>query len=536
MRNIGIMRLLALCCIFALFTASTHAFVRIAAYRSTTTSVVQKDVFQTVSVQHGGITRKYSYFKPAGNTPTSGYPVVFVLHGGKWDMTGMRTQVGWQFEDEAKKEPFIVLYPDATSYSDYKIRVKNDTDGKGHWNDGRNVPGYYSSDKNVDDVGYISFLIDEIAKKYTIDKSRVYVTGFSNGAMMTDLLWCKLSNRIAAIAPVSGTMSPDVAKNCNPTRNIPVLMINGTADPLVTWNATPPTFPGLNEWELGTMIPVPETLNTWLKANNCDTSNVVKKVINPVNDGTLINATIYAACGRQQNWVQMYEVKNGGHTWPQGKGNISEKLIGKTNKDINAGNVIWGFFRTKGLYGTVATDTPASTPKASQYPGCPKVDIVVGAQTWASCNINAGSNGVGTYFQWGRNDTGFNWSSWTAPSSSWWSNKGGTDAQWPCSAGYHVPTKEEWEKVIAVQWGNYQSVATILELPASGYKTDSTRSVGTYYFYWSSTSMKNPFANARYNQSSEPIPYAFLGKSGSSKEQPASISIRTGMNIRCIKN
>src|SRR3972149_6035846 len=82
---------------------------------------------------------------------------------------------------------------------------------------------------NVDDVGFVRALIDELATLINIDPGRVYATGFSNGAIMVYRLACELSDRIAAIGPVAATQILDDQEACHPGRSVPGLHFTGTA-------------------------------------------------------------------------------------------------------------------------------------------------------------------------------------------------------------------------------------------------------------------------------------------------------------------
>jgi polyhydroxybutyrate depolymerase len=91
--------------------------------------------------------------------------------------------------------------------------------------DGLNTPAERAG---VDDVAFIRALIDRVTRQYAIDPHRVYAAGMSNGAMMTELLGCRLANGVAAIAPVAGPMPEPLEAGCRPARPVPVLEIHGT--------------------------------------------------------------------------------------------------------------------------------------------------------------------------------------------------------------------------------------------------------------------------------------------------------------------
>jgi len=170
------------------------------------------------SIFSGGLQRTYSVHIPNSYDKTSPTPLVISLHGGGGTGQGMNKLTN--FDSIADAENFIVIYPDGFEK---------------HWNDGRNVQRYRTQAQNIDDVGFISALIDNISNEVNIDAKRVYVTGISNGAMMSHRLGCELSQKIAAIAPVAGNIPANMASVWSPSRPVSVLIINGTDDPLVPW-------------------------------------------------------------------------------------------------------------------------------------------------------------------------------------------------------------------------------------------------------------------------------------------------------------
>lgn len=277
------------------------------------------------SIVVDSIKRTYHLYIPAAydGNPT---PLLIVLHGGGG--TGKQieeeTTLGG-FDKLAEKENFIVAYPDAVEK---------------HWNDGRNDPYSYSAQHNINDVKFISRLIDHLQSKYRIDRTRVYVTGMSNGGMMTFRLGCELSNKISAIATVAASMPENLYKTCSPENYISVLIIHGTDDPIVPWNGGDVVVFGKKH---GKVVSIPETVNFWVTHNNC---TPVEKSYLPdrdPNDGTRVWVEKYA---NEKNNVKvvLYKVEGGGHTWPDGSSSFP-RITGNITHDINACEVIWNFFK-----------------------------------------------------------------------------------------------------------------------------------------------------------------------------------------------
>ena len=176
---------------------------------------------QTINetLNHGGLQRDYTLYIPSSYTPGADLPLVLNFHG--------YTSNAWQqsfysnFNAVAEAEGFIVVYPDGTL----------DDQGTTHWN-----VGWGGS--TVDDIGFTSALIDSISEDYSINQERVYSTGMSNGGFMSYQLACELSDRIAAIASVTGSMNIGWFNSCNPNHPIPVMEIHGDSDLTVSYNAS----------------------------------------------------------------------------------------------------------------------------------------------------------------------------------------------------------------------------------------------------------------------------------------------------------
>ncbi len=166
----------------------------------------------------GGLQRTYRVYVPDSLDESRAAPLIIALHGGGGSGRGMIDLTQGGFNTLADESGFVVVYPDAAE--------KN-------WNDGRGIERYRSQRENIDDVGFISALIDKLADQLNIDLNRVYVIGMSNGAIMSFRLACELSDKIAAIAPVCGSMPENFSAVYTAQRTMPVMMINGIDDPLV---------------------------------------------------------------------------------------------------------------------------------------------------------------------------------------------------------------------------------------------------------------------------------------------------------------
>lgn len=243
-------------------------------------------------------------------------PLVIVLHGGG----GNAEQVAktTKFNSKADREGFIVVYPNGTG----KLKNRMLT-----WNAG-NCCGY-ALEHNIDDVGFIKGLIERLQKRYRVDSNRIYVTGISNGAMMTYRLACELSDKIAAIAPVAGAMN---LEDPNPAYPVSVVIFHGTADEGVLYEGGEPK----KNWEGRKRVdnPVSYAVNFWLRHNNCSV------VPQRETKGNIIHET-YAG-GINDAAVEVYTIKGGTHSWPGGL--KAWEGADEPTREISATDTMWDFF------------------------------------------------------------------------------------------------------------------------------------------------------------------------------------------------
>lgn len=271
-----------------------------------------------------GHERFYHLYLPSAYRKSKAVPLIVALHGGGG--SGKKVNKLLELNILADQHGFIVAYPDAVDR---------------HWNDGRGVKKYRSQRENIDDVHFISRMIDAIAVKFKIDRKRVYVTGASNGAMMSFRLGCELADKITALAPVIGSMPENLVGGCSPARPLPLIMINGTDDPMVPWEGG---HVHVYRKKLGKIISVRQTIDFWVTRNGCSPDPIRSSVPDDdPQDGTSVHKMTYEQCNDGAE-VVLYEVRGGGHTWPGSYQYLPKFLIGKTNYDLDATLAIWDFF------------------------------------------------------------------------------------------------------------------------------------------------------------------------------------------------
>ena len=190
--------------------------------------------------------------------------------------------------------------------------------------------------------GMINIANFKTIANYSVDGTKIYATGISNGGFMSSRLGCELSNRIAAIAVDAATIeATTIAPSCNPGRPVPAIYIHGTTDPLVPFTGGQMTAGGTAG---GTVLSHFQAIDKWITINGCNTTPTITDLPDIANDGTTIKQRVYSG-GTNGSEVVSYVVLNGGHTWPQGYQYLNEVIIGKTSQDMNACEVIWTFFK-----------------------------------------------------------------------------------------------------------------------------------------------------------------------------------------------
>jgi polyhydroxybutyrate depolymerase len=268
-------------------------------------------------LQFGGESRSYVVRAPELAQDGARVPLVFVLHGGGGNAANAEKMTG--FTEKAKQEGFIVVYPEGSG------RLRR---GLLTWNAGHCCG--YAMKEDVDDVGFINALIDKLAQSYPIDDKRIYVTGMSNGGMMTHRLGIELSNRIAAIAPVVATVFGDEKKPAYP---VSALMINGMQDKNVPHEGGTPGGRGSDAWDGMPTKPALEQATFWAQANGCSGA--------PQKDETSKQIHWQYRC--TSGSVELLLVKDNGHAWPGGEPGSRRGDTPSTS--LNATDVIWAFFK-----------------------------------------------------------------------------------------------------------------------------------------------------------------------------------------------
>ncbi|HJR89445.1 MAG TPA: PHB depolymerase family esterase [Aeromicrobium sp.] len=226
---------------------------------------------QTLTVD--GRERMYRVFRPKGLAEPA--PLVLVLHG--WGFSAQQAEQDYGWNALAAKHRFVVVYPEGVGAS---------------WNAGGDCCGP-AADDDVDDVAFITELVDHLHDAEMVDPRRLFVAGFSNGGALAYTLACA-TDRFAAI----GTVAASQVGDCERPRPTSVFHVHGTADTIVRFDGAPAVMPGA--------LAVPSLVKTWRKINECTTPEVARR-------GTVKTSAADCADGRE---VTLVLVAEEAHTWP----------------------------------------------------------------------------------------------------------------------------------------------------------------------------------------------------------------------------
>ncbi|MGD0565955.1 MAG: PHB depolymerase family esterase [Candidatus Goldiibacteriota bacterium] len=265
-----------------------------------------------------GLKRDYKVHVPDIYNPAKAVPLIVALHGGGGRIESMEWLTN--FNKLSETEGVIVVYPAGF--------LKQ-------WNDGRAVEKIEAQKRELDDVGFILMVIDEVSVKYSIDKKRIYATGISNGGFMCQRLACDAPERFAAIAPVSASIPEKLSGKAGEKGKIPVMLIHGTGDPLVPYSGGAVK---IGRQERGFVLSAPDTAKLWAKMDGCirTKSETITGDMNTVCD-------YYE--GRDGMEVVFCTVMGGGHSWPGGPQYLPDWIVGKSCRDFKATQFIWDFFK-----------------------------------------------------------------------------------------------------------------------------------------------------------------------------------------------
>lgn len=253
-----------------------------------------------------GQRRTYSLHTPKSYRSDRPLPIVIAFH--RYGSQGKDLAASSGLNDLADQQGFLVVYPDGLD------RRWNLTEGT-----------FGALFNRVDDVKFVSALIDHLTQIRAVNPRRIYAMGVSNGGFLVQRLACEPSSRIAAFASIVATLPGQLQANCKASRPVSMLMINGTADRKVPWEGgRPPKVP------YGWILSVPASIEFWRQHNQCR----VKMINQAVNERVSIDR--YPTC-QAQSEVELVTLKGAGHLFPRGSGGRDQLINGTAE--------VWTFFK-----------------------------------------------------------------------------------------------------------------------------------------------------------------------------------------------
>jgi polyhydroxybutyrate depolymerase len=265
---------------------------------------------------------------PPSFRPGKSYPVVLAFHGGGGEYKKVIRY--YHLNNLADADEFIVVYPNAIHHA---------------WTLNGVSSRVRSMDPTVDDVHFISVLLDILIQEYQVDSSHVFCTGISRGGIFSLYLAWQLSSRIQAIAPVCASIPRNIFEGYHFSHPIPVMLINGTGDPLIDYNGGPGKLNTRNAGsDQADMLPTEELVKKLLDINHCNPTATIKAIPDSdPEDGC--QATEYDYVGPHSK-IAFIKIINGGHSWPGGIQYLPKSLIGWVCKDFYDEDKIMAFFKS----------------------------------------------------------------------------------------------------------------------------------------------------------------------------------------------
>ena len=278
----------------------------------------------TVTV--GGIARSYLVDWPQRRPA----PLVIILHGNTQHAEDMVARTSWPAI--ARREQFVAVYPEGLNRA---------------WADFRRGTGRigFAPPEGTDDVGFLTAVIDKLTASGAVDPHRIYVTGVSNGGAMAMTLVCVRAELFAAAASVIFNLNDTAAAGCHPSRPVPMLLMNGTQDPLIPFDGGRGTsgFAAPGFWSTA------RTFEFWQQVNGC--GGDARTTALPDRDGADQSSVTRndAQCPAGHE-VVLYRIDGGGHRFPGTSADsrlpgLVELVLGPQNHDIDGAETIWDFFR-----------------------------------------------------------------------------------------------------------------------------------------------------------------------------------------------
>jgi polyhydroxybutyrate depolymerase len=233
-------------------------------------------------------------------------PLLLVFHGTGG--SGLAMQIVTELDDPAAAKGMVVAYPDA-------------------------LDGRWTVDRSETlDLIFAADLIDAIEREIDIDRSSIYASGFSRGALFSMKMACERPDLLSAIAPVGAPVQTALIGDCDPGKPMPAVFFMGTRDQFFPWEGS------ANEAD--TVHGGPGTGRWWAELNGCDTDPAVTELPDLADDGTTVERWVYPGCPSGGS-VEFFAIDGGEHTWPGSP--VDQGFLGVVSRDIVASEILVEF-------------------------------------------------------------------------------------------------------------------------------------------------------------------------------------------------
>jgi polyhydroxybutyrate depolymerase len=269
------------------------------------------------SFVHDGMTREYLVHVPKSYRPGHAAPMLMALHGGGGDADFQADDFRYRLISKSEQAGFIAVFPNGYSRFPSGILAT--------WNAGACCGG--AQKNNVDDVGFLREVVQRLERQASVDRSRVFVTGMSNGGLMSWRMACEASDLVRGIAPVEGT---DNTLHCTPSRPVAVIEFHSLDDDHIPLNGGK----GVSALTDTNFTSVSATQAKWVQLDRADPN--AKRVLTVAGAHCDLHPAKPGGAP-----VELCLTDTGGHSWPGGGTQQGRK---QPSMAISANDLMWNFF------------------------------------------------------------------------------------------------------------------------------------------------------------------------------------------------
>jgi polyhydroxybutyrate depolymerase len=296
--------LLLACCIAACGSSLAQAKRPASSKRSTPAKKGQATGgLKTINLTSGGHQRTYLLYAPPGDSKRHPLPLVLVYHGALDTASHTTTETNL-LSTAQRSHNMILVFPQG--YQDT-------------WNEGA---GHTPAEQaHINDVAFTAAILSRVESNFYVNPHLVVATGLSNGALLTELLGCRLAGQLTLIAPVEGQLPASVSPGCHPSAPIGVYEIHGTADQAIPYGGG--HFNGVGGGT--TVLSAPASAARWASLDRC-----ARQPQTAASGG--VTLSLYNGC-RDGVHVTLDTIEGGQHQWPT---DLAQTLLGAMYPVVNA--------------------------------------------------------------------------------------------------------------------------------------------------------------------------------------------------------